>query len=62
MNHDELKAALAEMRRTQNAADSVANTAAELLVGRLQYVSDYNLGQLKKQLRAYNPHTRRWKK
>jgi hypothetical protein len=62
MNHDELKAALADMRRTQNAADSVANTAAELIVGRLRKVSDYNLRQLKKELRAYNPHTQRWTK
>jgi hypothetical protein len=58
--HDLMRAAVQQARPTMNAADNAANSMAELLDGRLKYVSCYHLAKLKKQLRSFNIHTQRW--
>jgi hypothetical protein len=57
----EMKQAINDAKQTIKAADDVANSIASILPGRLRHVSVWTLAQLKKELREFNAHTRRWK-
>lgn len=62
MNWDDMRAAFADAKRTVDQADSIADDMARMLVGRLRKVgSDYTLKKLKRELAAYDAHTKRWK-
>lgn len=62
-NHfDMMRAAIADARQVHSAADAYAHALAEMLVGRLRRVNSHMvLRALKNELRAYNPHTNRWR-
>lgn len=62
MNHSEMRQALSEMKSTQNAADECANTAAQMVAGRLRHCQGWVVEQLKRELRDFNIQTRRWRK
>lgn len=59
---DAVSAALAESRRIDAAIKDHAAKIARLLPGRLRYVSDDVLTDLKNELRDFNIHTGKWKK
>jgi hypothetical protein len=59
--HDLMRAAVAQARSINNAADAAANNMAEVIRGRLRHVSWRNLKALKRELRAFNIHTGQWK-
>lgn len=59
--HDLMRAAVAQARQVNSAADNSANAMAELLIGRLQHVSGHNLAKLKAQLKPFNMQTQRWR-
>lgn len=59
---DEMRTAVNEAKVMICAADNVAHDMAALLRGRLTRVGSYVLADLKKELRNFNMHTRRWKK
>lgn len=56
-----MREAFDEVKRMSSAADSMANTIADILVGRLRKVNHYHLKRLKKELSQYNAHTGEWK-
>ena len=58
---DEMLRAVQVARQVNRAVDIQANAMADLLKGRLRHVSDWNLKQLKRELRDFNIHTGRWK-
>lgn len=58
---DQMHAAVSEAEATLRAADCFADKMARLLVGRLRQVSPWVLRALKKELAAYNAHTKEWK-
>lgn len=58
---DQMRQAINEARETMRAADSVANDLASLLRDRLRKVSPWHLVELKRQLRDFDAHTKRWK-
>lgn len=58
---DEMKKAMQEARSTMHAADMLAGSLADMLVGRLDKVPVYQLKRLKKELECFNAHTGRWK-
>ena len=60
MNWEEAANAVADARRTLDAADHIANDIARILVGRLHRVSAYQLRALKRELRKFNIHTGSW--
>ena len=60
--YDQMRQAVQEAKVTMNAADSVANTMGQMLVGRLQRVDESTLRRLKRELRDFNIHTGRWRK
>lgn len=59
---DQVRAAITEGRRAQQAVNDNAGDVADLLVGNLRHVSGYTLERLKRELRRYNIHTGRWAK
>lgn len=59
--HDLMRRALYEVREVNRAADSAAESMAELLHGRLRHVSHHQLARLKRELRDFNMHTGEWK-
>ena len=59
---DDMRAAERDARNTMRAADEVANSMAQILIGRLKHVGTYTLSQLKAELRDFNMHTGDWKK
>ncbi len=60
---DEMRQAVREAEFTLDAADTVASQMASMLVGRMKKVnSAYTLAQLKRELRAFNIHTGKWRK
>lgn len=58
---DEMRAAVSQAETTLRAADSVADSMARLLRGRLKSVPGYVLSDLKRELRDFNIHTKEWK-
>jgi len=59
---DDVRAALELAKFQLEAADSVANNMAKLLVGRLRKVGSANaLAALKRELHDYNIQTNKWK-
>lgn len=58
---DEMRGAVRQAESTLRAADSVADSMARLLEGRLQKVSPSVLKQMKRELRNFNIHTGEWK-
>lgn len=59
---DEMRQAVQEAKNTLDAADSVADDLARMLIGRLHRVqSSYTLAKLKRELRDFNMHTSSWK-
>ena len=66
MNTQEMKASLDEAQRVLNAADSIADDLAKMLVGRLRHASKYHTGaialdNLKRELRDCDINTQKWK-
>lgn len=63
MNHfDTMTKAMSEAEHTFRAADAVTDRLAKMLAGRLKKVwSTSALIELKKELKDFNIHTRRWK-
>lgn len=59
-DYDLMRAAMRDAKHTMMAADSVANTMADMLVGRLRKVDKSTLVALKKELQGFNCHTKRW--
>ena len=59
--YDIMRDAMIEAQTTMRAADSVADTMALLLKGRLRKVSRYHLKMLKKELSQFNAHKGKWK-
>ena len=60
---EDMRQAVSEAEQTMRAADSVAESMARMLVGRLRKVnSSYVLSQLKRELQDFNMHTSTWKK
>ncbi len=59
--YEEMREVVTRAKQTIEAADRVANDVAGLLRGRLHKVCDYNLKQLKRELRDYNIHTGTWR-
>ena len=47
--------------RVLSNADEVAASMADLLQGRLQHCRPWVLAQLKRELKDFNIHTKRWK-
>lgn len=60
--YSELKTALQQTRNLQQACKECAGSMAQLLVGHLRDVPPWLLRELKKEIAAYNPHTRTWRK
>lgn len=58
---DEIRSAVARARELNRAVDGQVATLAELLRGRLRHAPGYLLVALKKELRRFNAHTRRWR-
>lgn len=58
---DEMRAAYREAETQIRAADIIINEMARILRGRLRNVSYGYLTTLKRELRDYNIHTRKWK-
>jgi len=58
---DQMREAMREAQTTMRAADSVADTMAEMLRGRLKKVRRWHLAALKRELRDFNMHTGEWK-
>lgn len=58
---EELKRMMQEQRQFEEAVKDRANTMGAMLVGRLRYLSSWNLKRLKKELANYNIHTGGWK-
>lgn len=61
MNLDDMLAAVRQARDTLSGVDGVAHALSKLLVGRLRHCDEYELKQLKRELRNFNIHTGRWK-
>ena len=61
VNWDEFRCAFNTARSTMNQADSVADSMADMLVGRLQKCSGHTLAKLKRELRDFNIQTHEWK-
>lgn len=62
MNHyDTMRQAMREAQHTMSAADSVAETMADMLRGRLRKVSAPTLVRLKKELDGFDAHRKVWK-
>ena len=61
MNWDDFRDAFSSARHTMNQADSVANSMANMLVGRLNKCSGNTLEKLKRELRDFNIQTHKWK-
>jgi hypothetical protein len=60
MNYNEVKEVLDEAMRTENAINSFVCRFAEFCVGRLRLCSPGVLVRLKRELRHFNIHTRKW--
>lgn len=58
---DAIRQALAEARALDRAASDMADSMADLLAGRLRQVSPHRLQRLKRELTAFNMHTRKWR-
>lgn len=58
---DMMREAVSEAKETIRAADSVVNSMAQMIVGRLKKVDIYTLGMLKKELKGFNSNTGQWK-
>lgn len=58
---DAMRAALSQARSVMRAADDHAGVMADLLRGRLRNVPAYHLVALKRELRDFDAHTKRWK-
>jgi len=58
---DEIRAALAEAREANRAADEYATKMAEILRGRLRHVRPWYLKQLKKELTQFDAQKQMWK-
>ena len=61
MQIDDMRKAVNEAKCTLETADRVAATMGDLLVGRLRHCDNWTLRRLKRELRAYNPHTKTWR-
>lgn len=61
MNWDDFRAVFNTARCTMNQADSIADSMADMLVGRLDKCSVYTLAKLKRELRDFNIQTHQWK-
>lgn len=55
-------AAFRDAQRTISQADSMANEMADMVSQRLHLVSPSSLTLLKRRLRHFNTHTRKWDK
>lgn len=61
MNFDEMHAAVKDAERTLSLADGVITKIARMLIGRLRKVeSGWVLADLKRELRGFNIHTKKW--
>ena len=59
---EDIRRAVVQAETTLRAADTVADSMARLLAGRLRHVaSGYVLTKLKRELRDWNIHTGSWK-
>lgn len=58
---DEIRNAIATAREANSACDTYSSTMARLIINRLRTVDTDALNSLKKELRAYNSQTRKWK-
>lgn len=58
---DTMRAAVDEAERTMLAARRMAGKIAPLLRGRLRNCDPYVLAELKRELRDFDAHTKRWK-
>lgn len=61
MNWDDFRCAFSTARDTMDQADSVADSMAAMLVGRLDKCSGHTLAKLKRELRDFNIQTYKWK-
>ena len=61
MTFDEMASALREAKHNMAVAENHATTMANILAGRLRSVAPYALAKLKRELRAFNPHTKCWR-
>lgn len=55
-----MRAAVSAAKDVQRAADQSANAMADLIRGRLRFVSERHLAELKRELRGFNIQTKRW--
>jgi hypothetical protein len=58
---DQMRAAVSEAESTLRAVDKCSNDMAKLLVGRLRKADSWTLAHLKRELKDFNVHTRKWK-
>lgn len=58
---DTMRAALAQARAANAAADNYASQMGDMLRGRLRAVPAYILRDLKRELRDFDMHTKEWK-
>jgi len=58
---DDVRSAMGAAKATFSAADQSASAMAEILQGRLRHVNRWTLVQLKKELRDFDAHQKRWK-
>lgn len=58
---DTMRQAINDAKEVNRAADSMANSMATILEGRLKHVSSWTLKSLKRELRDFNIHTGHWK-
>lgn len=58
---DAMRDAVNQARELNRAVDQQANNLADLLDGRMRYVSKYRLQRLKQQLQRFNAVTGEWK-
>lgn len=59
---DTMRAALDQARFANQAADQYAERMAQMLVGRLRHCGGDTLAKLKRELRAFNIHTKEWRR
>lgn len=58
---DLMRAAVDRARNTIRAANHMVNQLAPLMVDRLRHVDSADLVRLKRELRDFDAHTKRWK-
>jgi hypothetical protein len=59
---DDIRAALAATRATDEAVKGNARAMGDLLVGKLRHVSNDTAARMKRELADFNIHTGKWKR